>query len=169
MQHQQSKQGVETADIFKDMSCLQWLAIQTLTFWGMKKYKWPHSKRMLVISSYPLSNHDSVGKCLFACNGSMGNILPLGGPISSWSIWICWKNNWKNKNFNKDQFNCYPPEMQYRYKKWPYLKGTTLSKPSFWVCLWANFQGCTFRSMASTEYGLVLGSCHHEIIDFGKI
>ena len=81
----------------------------------MKNYRSPHSKMMLVISNYPLSNHDSVGKSLFACNGSMGSILPFSGPIFSWSIWICWKTSGRTKTSIKIN-------LIVRYQKWPYLK-----------------------------------------------
>ncbi len=42
------------------------------------------------------------------------------------------------------------PEIQHRYQKWPYLKGVTFSKPSFWVSMLV-FGGCIQLNLTQLE------------------
>ena len=45
----------------------------------------------------------------------------------------------------------------YRYQKWPYLKGTTFSKPSFWVSMLV-FRGCISYWKFSVEFPHYFGT-----------
>ena len=62
-----------------------------------------------------------------------------------------------------------PPVDMVLYQKWPYLKGTTFSKPSFWVSRYpgihVSFGGCKYptiyRVLAPSKRWLALGFLNH--------